>query len=213
MLITVEAKNILIAWKKSLMGVYNYGIPMTDLARNAVLSLKIDNVADSEVEDNFSRFFPMSLTDIEVINDYFVFGRYEDQVVHDWTKIYRQRLVNDKINQIKAIIDYLKQNPNGKRAQASIWQQSIDLKAEIAPCLQVLWFQIIEEKLDLHVHMRASDAYGKLLMNIHEFAAMQRYVANQLGLKTGQFYQFIDTCHINQADLKKVEQMLVDPSW
>ncbi|HEX9804123.1 MAG TPA: thymidylate synthase [Candidatus Dojkabacteria bacterium] len=150
----------------------------------------------------------MSKTDIEYINNHLVYGTDEEKVIHDWTKLYRKRLVNDEINQIEEIINYLKEKPQGKRAQASIWQQDKDLYGDIGPCLQILWFQIVENRLELHVHMRASDAYGKLLMNINEFCALQRFVANELGIDTGKYYQFVDTCHINESDLEKVSKII-----
>lgn len=152
----------------------------------------------------------MSQQDVEVINHYLVTGEHEDKVVHDWTKIYRKRLFDSEPNQIENVIEYLKKKPAGKRAQASVWQQEVDLNGPIAPCLQLLWFQIDDGKLDIHVHMRASDCSGKLLMNMNEFVALQHYMAKELGVEPGRYYHFIDTCHFNSADKEKIESLLVE---
>ena len=66
----------------------------------------------------------------------------------------------------------------------------------------------MDGKLDIHVHMRASDCYGKLLMNMNEFAALQRYLAQKLGVAPGKYIQFIDTCHLNTTDREKVELLI-----
>jgi len=62
----------------------------------------------------------MSKEDVDVINDYLVSGKNEDKVVHDWTKLYHQRLFGEDYNQIEEIIRYLTLKPMGMRAQASV---------------------------------------------------------------------------------------------
>jgi len=212
MIAHVKAKNILDGWKKSLLAIFNEGeiIEGSDSVRDSTLVLEIEDIADYSL-NSYSAEFPITYQNILTINKFIVDGSDEEKVIHEWTKLYRKRLVNDKQNQISEIIDYLRNNPSGKRAQASIWNQEVDLYSDIGPCLQILWFQIINNKLVLHVHMRASDAYGKLLMNIHEFASLQRYVATRLGIKCGRYYQFVDTCHINKQDLSTVKEIV--SSW
>lgn len=164
--------------------------------------------AEDATQDLFDVRFGMPKDQIDAISRYLLTGEHEDQVTHDWTKIYRKRLFNSEPNQIQHIIEYLKEKPNGKRAQASIWKQDIDLRGPIAPCLQLLWFQVVDGKLAIHVHMRASDCYGKLLMNMNEFAALQRYVADELSIAPGKYIHFIDTCHFNTADQEKIEEVI-----
>jgi len=213
MLIQITAQTILDAWKESLEVIYKEGTPLLEdnIAKNSILVLKINNIS-GEKENVYSEEFPMSFNDINNINQHLIYGTNGDLVVHEWTKLYRERLVNSEHNQIEEIINYLKKKPFGKRAQASIWRQKDDMYGGIGPCLQVLWFQIVNNKLDMHVHMRASDAYGKLLININEFAALQRYIADQVGYGYGNYYQFIDTCHINHKDISIVENIINKPA-
>jgi len=205
-MITVRAITIAQAWRDAMQELYSSGraIENDEIFRDAAMAIEVADVTQDLFDDRFG----MSKAQVDVINHYLVTGEQEDQVAHDWTKLYRKRLFASQPNQIQNIIEYLKEKPAGKRAQASVWNQEVDLRGPIAPCLQLLWFQIIDGKLDLHVHMRASDCYGKLLMNMNEFAALQRYVAKELAVEAGQYTHFIDTCHFNTADSDNIEQLI-----
>ena len=163
---------------------------------------------EDTTQDLFDDRFGMPKDQVDIINHYLLTSEKEDQVTHDWTKIYRKRLFESDPNQIQNVIEYLQEKPSGKRAQASIWKQEIDLRGPIAPCLQLLWFQIVDGKLDIHVHMRASDCYGKLLMNMNEFAALQRHVAKKLSVGPGKYIHFIDTCHFNTSDQETIKEVV-----
>ena len=152
--------------------------------------------------------FPMTEDELRYIREHLLYGAHEDVVSHAWTKCYRKRLFDEE-PQIPAIIDYLKEKPQGKRAQASLWRQSYDLRENpIAPCLQLLWFQMKGDALELHVHMRASDAYGKLFMNMDEFTALQRMVAEALGVPSGAFVLFLDSLHFYRKDAEVLTTLL-----
>lgn len=177
-----------------------------EIFRDCVMAIEINETTSDLFDDRFA----MPKEAVQAINHYLVTGEGEEKVIHDWTKIYRKRLFDSESNQIQNVIEYLKKKPTGKRAQASVWQQAIDLTGPIAPCLQLLWFQIDDGKLDIHVHMRASDCYGKLLMNMNEFVALQQYMATELEVASGKYFHFIDTCHFNSADKEKIESLITE---
>jgi len=205
-MITIETSTVAQAWRETMKKLYTEGraIENDEIFRDEAVCIEIADVT----QDLFDDRFPISEKQVDVINSYLLTGSNENQVTHDWTKIYRKRLFDSEPKQIKNIIDYLKVKPAGKRAQASIWKQEIDLRGPIAPCLQLLWFQIIDNKLDIHVHMRASDCYGKLLMNMNEFSALQRYMAEELSVRPGKYIHFIDSCHFNSSDEQKVDELV-----
>lgn len=207
-MISIKTSTIAQAWRETMKKLYAEGriIKNDDIFRDETVCIEVEDVT----QDLFDDHFPMSKEQVDVINSHLLTDANENQVTHDWTKIYRKRLFDSEPNQIQNIIDYLKVKPAGKRGQASIWKQEIDLRGPIAPCLQLLWFQIVDNKLDIHVHMRASDCYGKLLMNMNEFVALQQYMAKELSVDPGKYYHFIDTCHFNSSDKEKVESLLVE---
>ncbi|OGY35151.1 MAG: hypothetical protein A3E36_00545 [Candidatus Andersenbacteria bacterium RIFCSPHIGHO2_12_FULL_45_11b] len=207
-MIYINSRTIAEAWQDALKALYAQGkvVENNEIFRDSVMAIEVNDTTSELFDDRF----PMSKQDVETINHYLVTGEREDKVIHDWTKIYRKRLFDSAPNQIQNIIEYLRKKPTGKRAQASIWQQAVDLTGTIAPCLQLLWFQIDDGKLDIHVHMRASDCYGKLLMNMNEFVALQQYMANELQVESGKYYHFIDTCHFNSSDKEKIESLVAE---
>lgn len=209
MILHITSNNIISAWKDTVTKLIESQtrIESNQLYRDAILVLEVINI-DGSSENAYDDSFPMTWEEINYINQHLVTGTDEDKVIHEWTKLYRKRLVSQDYNQIEQVIEYLRTKPQGKRAQASIWDQRLDLYGDIGPCLQTLWFQINDNKLDLHVHMRASDAYRKLLMNINEFAALQRFVADRLQVNYGKYYMFVDTCHINANDETAANQLI-----
>ncbi len=206
-MIYIKEDTIVNAWRESFKELYKKGsdLQQSEFYKFSHVVIEVTDTLSTEVYDSH---FPMSLQDIKTINNYLLTGENEDAVIHDWTKIYRKRLFSEDYNQIQNIIEYLKKKPDGKRAQASIWDQKIDLYGNIGPCLQVIWLQIIDQKLEMHVHMRASDCYGKLLMNMNEFVALQNYISKEVGVKSGTYVQFVDSLHFNINDKEKVDKII-----
>jgi thymidylate synthase len=58
------------------------------------------------------------------------------------------------------------------------------------------------------VHMRTTDCYGKLLMNLNEFLTLQHYVAGRLDLPTGIYCQFVDSLHFHAKDASAVDRLV-----
>lgn len=151
--------------------------------------------------------FPMPQSDLDVINDYIVSGLNEDKVVHEWTKVYRHRIFDAPNSQIEYLISKLAaKDPRGE-AQISVWDKTIDQNSDIHPCTQIIWARIKHGKLELHVHANSSDAYKKLLMNLLEFIALQQYIAQRIGIPTGSYYHFLDSCHIHFSDKEAIDDL------
>lgn len=151
--------------------------------------------------------FPMAEEDLARINRYIVTGEEEDQVVHDWTKIYYHRIWDEPHSQIEFMIKSLQSGKPVGECQISMWDKSVDQDADKSPCTQILWSRIKHGKLEWHTHTHSSDVYKKLLMNIREFIALQHYVADQIGVEVGPYYHFLDSCHIHGKDLASAENL------
>lgn len=152
--------------------------------------------------------FPMAQSDLDVINDYIVSGRNENAVVHEWTKIYHHRIFDEPNSQIKYLITTLNADDPRGESQISIWDKTIDQSSAIHPCTQIIWARVKHGKLELHVHANSSDAYKKLLMNLLEFIAVQKYIAEAVGLPVGSYYHFIDSCHIYMKDMDDTKRTI-----
>lgn len=207
-MIYIKEKTLAEAWRKSFKELYAKGKKSqeNEFYRFSYAVIEITNV--SSTIDLYDTHFPMSQEDITIISNYLITGEKEAEVIHDWTKLYRQRLFSEDYNQVENLIKYLEKKPSGKRAQMSVWNQQIDLSGEIAPCLQIVWLQIMDGELEMHVHMRASDCYGKLLMNMNEFVALQNHIAKRLHIQCGTYIQFTDSLHFNLNDKAIIDKLV-----
>lgn len=198
--ISIQAETPKQAWLQSFVALYENGYPVefNGFYRNESAAIEIANVTI----ELYSDLFPMDGFSIGEICDYLLTGN--GSIEHDWSKLYRKRLFEEE-NHIKNIISLLRGWPDCPRAQVTVWKNNdIERRNSIAPCLQLLWFKIIDCKLHLHVHMRTSDCYGKLLMNFNEFIALQNYVGSALNLESGAYTQFIDSLHFHTKDKNKI---------
>ena len=154
--------------------------------------------------------FPMPQKDMDRINDYIVTGKHEDEVVHEWTKLYYHRIWDSPNSQIEYVIEKLKLDEIRTEAQISMWDKNLDQNQEVSPCTQIIWCQKKHGALEMHVHAHSSDGYNKLLMNINEFVALQHYIADRLNLKVGKYLHFVDSCHIKYKNKPELDELFTE---
>ena len=201
-MITIKASTPERAWRKSFLKLIEHGYPVefNKFYLNETAAIEISNINIGLT----SEFFPMDKDEIQNICKYLLTGL--GTINHDWTKLYRKRLFEEE-DHIINIIDTLKSWPDCPRAQIALWKNTDLDRNKIAPCLQLLWFKIVDTKLHLHVHMRTSDCYGKLLMNFNEFICIQKYVADSLKIEYGPYTHFIDSLHFHEKDKKEIKKL------
>ena len=66
-----------------------------------------------------------------------------------------------------------------RRAQAITWDPELDAKHHEPPCLQRLWFRILEDPekglvLNMNTHWRSRDAYKAAFMNIFALTDLRK---------------------------------------
>lgn len=131
-----------------------------------------------------------------------------DHLIEKFEYTYHERLFSYKlpdgtiVNQIEKIIEKLRKVPYTRRAQAITWQPWKDLELEHPPCLQRIWFRIIDGKLVMHVHMRSNDALKAAYMNMFAFTELQKYVAEKIGIDIGYYMHITDSYHVYERDWK-----------
>ncbi|MCA9329698.1 hypothetical protein KDA11_03570 [Candidatus Saccharibacteria bacterium] len=151
--------------------------------------------------------FPMAQADLDVINKYIYTGENEDNVVHEWTKLYYHRAFDEPNSQIEFLILNLNAERPVGEAQISMWDKNVDQNKEVSPCTQIIWARIKNGALEVHVHANSSDAYKKLLMNMLEFISLQKYIADRVNVPVGRYIHFLDSCHLHQKDADKIREI------
>ena len=204
--ITADTPNE--AWRSTFTALYDNGAETSNnkYFRDEVVLIEIDNPA---VEPADIRF-PMRQSDLDTINKFIYTGENEDEVVHDWTKLYYHRAFDEPNSQIEFLINSLDPARPAGEAQISMWDKNIDQGQKVSPCTQIIWARIKHGKLELHVHAHSSDAYKKLLMNILEFISLQYYIAKRVGVPVGKYYHFLDSGHLHNKDMDSIESLRED---
>ena len=83
--------------------------------------------------------YPMTQAQITQINEYMRTGEHEEQVVHEWTKLYLHRIFDGPDPQIDYLLNKLGKNPPSGKTLISLWDAKIDQNADISPCVQTIW--------------------------------------------------------------------------
>lgn len=193
------------AWRSAFTSLYDNGAETGNdkYFRDEVMLIEVNNPVVEPADPQF----PMEQIDLDIINRFIFTGENEDEVVHDWTKLYYHRAFDEPNSQIEFLIGNLNpDNPVGE-AQISMWDKNADQGQKVSPCTQIIWARIKHGKLELHVHAHSSDAYKKLLMNILEFVSLQHYIAKRVGVPVGKYYHFLDSGHLHRKDMDAIQAL------
>lgn len=124
------------------------------------------------------------------------------------------------VDQIQGVIEKLARQPFSRQAQMITWMPNIDPDCYDPPCLQSLWYRIVEDKagtwrLNVNVRFRSNDAWGANFMNMFGFTMFNRDViaaglAGKTGrdVKLGRMNWHADSFHIYGKDIETARQRL-----
>lgn len=113
------------------------------------------------------------------------------------------------IDQIKELIDGLKNNPNGRRHIVSAWNPVDVPKMALPPCHMMMQFNVRENKyLDCQLYQRSADSFLGVPFNIASYALLTMMVAQVVGLEPGDFIHTFGDVHIYKNHITQVEEQL-----
>ena len=127
-----------------------------------------------------------------------------------------------KVNQVEAVINKLVKQPFTRQAQMITWMPNMDLDCYDPPCLQSLWYRILEDQdgvwwLNCNIRFRSNDAWGANFMNMFGFVLFNRdviaaEVSRRAGktVKLGRLNWQADSFHIYGKDIAAARQRLFD---
>jgi thymidylate synthase len=248
--IHVQEKSLALAYEAALVKLYNYGIgfktqydkPGDPLSLDCTMNITI---LEPESDPMIHMAFPGGIDDLK---EYVLeLKGYKDHWVKNmndpddtrWEYTYHGRLENYgiwkelregksieagyfKINQIERIIEKLAKQPFTRQAQMITWMPNLDSDCYDPPCLQSLWYRIIEDKeglqwLNCNIRFRSNDAWGASFMNMFGFIQFNREViAAGVAERTGKIVRLArmnwhaDSYHIYGKDIKTAKEMLFD---
>jgi len=248
--IYVQEQSLAKAYEAALIKLYNYGIgfrtqydkPGDPLSLDCTMDITI---LEPESDPMIHMAFPGGIDDLK---EYVLeLKGYKDHWVKNmndpddtrWEYTYHGRLENYgiwkelkdgistevghfKINQIERIIEKLSKQPFTRQAQMITWMPNLDGDCYDPPCLQSLWYRIIEDEegtqwLNCNIRFRSNDAWGASFMNMFGFIQFNKEViaagVAQLTGKTVKLARMnwhADSYHIYGKDIKTAKEMLFD---
>ncbi|HOX28795.1 MAG TPA: thymidylate synthase, partial [bacterium] len=182
----VTGKTLPEAWEKSVLLLWEKGVEIhteydregDPASRDATMVMTVE---EPFAEPRIHRAFPAGLEELEVYRLEVVDGVHDHWIDPDagkWTYTYHKRLFDyemegARFDQIALAVDRLAASPITRRAQAITWNVALDAPTDDPPCLQRLWFRLLENTpgskhytLNMNTHWRSRDAYKAAFMNI-----------------------------------------------
>lgn len=125
-------------------------------------------------------------------------------------------------DQIKKLIDQIKNNPNSRRHIVSAWNPSFVDDMALPPCHTMFQFYVADGKLSCQLYQRSADTFLGVPFNIASYALLTMMIAQVCDLEPGEFvHSFGDVHlynnHIEQAQLqltrepRKLPKMKINP--
>ena len=247
----VTGESLAAAYEKALIALYENGCrfrtqydkPGDPLSLDCTLNLTI---LDPLAEPMIHKAFPGGIEDLREYvmevngaKDHWVKNMNDPQDTR-WEYTYHGRLagygtwqesVDGKsiraggfnINQIEAVIDKLVKQPFTRQAQMITWMPNIDLDCYDPPCLQSIWYRLMEDETDgtywlnCNIRFRSNDAWGASFMNMFGFIMFNRdVIAAEIARRSGRTVNLgrlnwqADSYHIYGKDLADAKARLFD---
>lgn len=187
----------------------NVKLRLLDIANNIV---SIRGLSPSYLLGELLWYFN-GRNDLEFISKFSSFwnGLSDDGKTCNSAYGYRMKYEFD-FDQIEKVIELLKLDPNSRRAVINLNvpnERVIDTKDE--PCTIALQFLLRNGKLYCTTMMRSNDIWFGLPYDIAFFTELQKYIANRLGIKYGEYTHWATSLHMYDRDEEKIRGIVENP--
>ncbi|MEZ5938918.1 MAG: thymidylate synthase [Hyphomonadaceae bacterium] len=117
-----------------------------------------------------------------------------------------------EIDQIAAVVESLRTNPNSRRHIVSAWNPADVDSMALPPCHCLFQFFVADGKLSCQLYQRSADVFLGVPFNIASYALLTLMVARATGLEPGEFVHTFGDVHLysNHFDQARL-QLTRDP--
>lgn len=112
------------------------------------------------------------------------------------------------IDQIKELVNTIKNNPDSRRMIVSAWNPADLPKMALAPCHCLFQFYVADGKLSCQLYQRSADIFLGVPFNIASYALLNMMLAQVCGLQNGDFIHTFGDAHIYTNHFEQVETQL-----
>jgi thymidylate synthase len=112
------------------------------------------------------------------------------------------------IDQIKDVVQQLKNNPDSRRMIVSAWNVADLPDMALMPCHTLFQFYVAEGKLSCQLYQRSADVFLGVPFNIASYALLTLMMAQVCDLAPGDFVHSFGDVHIYNNHLEQVHLQL-----
>jgi len=125
----------------------------------------------------------------------------------DW-EAYNDDMSPRELDQLRDVIQRIKDNPNCRRQIVSAWNPADIEEAALPPCHCFFQFNVQGKILHLLMYQRSCDFFLGVPFNITSYALLLAMVAQVTGLKAGVFTHTYGDAHIYNNHFDQVREQL-----
>ena len=114
----------------------------------------------------------------------------------------------DTIDQIKQIIQQIKETPDSRRIIVSAWNVGEIKNMALPPCHAFFQFYVADNKLSCQLYQRSADTFLGVPFNIASYALLTMMVAQVCDLELGDFVHTLGDAHLYLNHLEQAELQL-----
>lgn len=114
----------------------------------------------------------------------------------------------ETIDQIQAVIDTLKTNPNSRRIIVNAWNVADLPDMALSPCHTMFQFYVADGKLSCQLYQRSADCFLGVPFNIASYALLTMMIAQVCDLGLGDFVHTFGDAHLYNNHLEQTELQL-----
>ncbi|MBE8524774.1 thymidylate synthase [Amycolatopsis sp. H6(2020)] len=112
------------------------------------------------------------------------------------------------VDQIAEVLRTLRENPDSRRIIVSAWNVADIPRMALPPCHAFFQFYVADGELSCQLYQRSADLFLGVPFNIASYALLTHMIAEQVGLRVGDFVWTGGDCHIYDNHVEQVRTQL-----
>jgi thymidylate synthase len=111
------------------------------------------------------------------------------------------------VDQLRNLLEGIRSNPDGRRHIVSAWNPGYIDQMALPPCHAFFQFYVADGRLSCQLYQRSADIFLGVPFNIASYAMLVHMMAQDLGLKVGDFVHSLGDAHIysNHTDQVRLQ--------
>lgn len=112
------------------------------------------------------------------------------------------------IDQIDALIEEIRENPDSRRLLINAWNVGELHNMALPPCHFAFQFYVANGRLSCQLYQRSGDVFLGVPFNIASYSLLTHMIAHVAGLEAGEFVHTIGDAHIYANHIEQVKTQL-----